>query len=317
MKVSALISAALHLIILIVMYTGLPLFQDPEVLEQPRVIEVDLVEIADITNLPKPEPKPEKKPDPKPEPPKPEPKPEPPKPAPKPEPPKPEPPKPEPKPEPVPEPEPAPEPEPEPVPTPKPEPKPEPKEEVKPEEKQALPVPKPRVRPKPETVKAETKKEEKKPEKKFDLSQISALLDKKKREKASQKTEESDTKKSQSAEKVTSSSSKGADRSLPLSISEKDAFRRQVEKCWNPPTGSVKAEDLIVTVKISLNKDGTVKGRPEIVRSGSYGNRFEKIAAESAVRAVLQCQPYKLPIAKFERWRDTVLKFDPREMFGQ
>ncbi len=288
MKVSALISAALHLIILVVMYTGLPLFQDPEVLEQPRVIEVDLVEIADITNLPKPQSEPEEV---------------------KPEPPKPVPQKPEPKPEPKPLP-----PKPQ---APEPEPKPEPKEEVKPEEKKAPPVPKPRVRPKPKTVKDETKKVEKKPEKKFDLSQISALLDKKKREKSSQKTEETDTKKSQSAGKVASSSSKGADHSLPLSISEIDALRQQVQKCWNVPTGSVNAEDLAVKLRISLDRDGKVQGRPEVIRSGSYRNNFEKIATESAIRAVLRCGPYRLPAAKYDRWKNVVLNFDPREMFGQ
>ncbi len=320
MKVSALISAALHLIILVVMYTGLPLFQDPEVFEQPRVIEVDLVEIADITNLPKPQSEPEEV---KPEPPKPVPqKPEP-KPEPKPLPPKPQAPEPEPKPEPIPEPtpptepEPAPRNEPEPAPVLKPEPKPEPKEEVKPEEKKAPPVPKPRVRPKPKTVKAETKKVEKKPEKKFDLSQISALLDKKKQEKSSQKTEETDTKKSQSAGKVANSSSKGADRSLPLSISEIDALRQQVQKCWNVPTGSVNAEDLVVKLRISLDRDGKVQGQPEVIRSGSYRNNFEKIATESAIRAVLRCGPYRLPAAKYDRWKNVVLNFDPREMFGQ
>lgn len=321
MKVSALISAAIHLIIMILMYTGLPLFRDPEVLEQPRVIQVDIVEIADITNLPKAKPIPEEKPKEK------EPEPEKPKPAPKPKPePKAEPPKPEPKPEPepAPKPEPSPEPEPEPIPEPEPETKPEPSPEPKPEVAKVEDVPVPKPRPKPRSKVANVKPEpkpkkepEKKPEKKFDLSQISALLDKKKREQTSRKADETDTKKSQSAEKVTSSSSAGADASLPMSISERDAFRQQVERCWNPPTGSVNAEELIATVRISLNRDGTVKGQPEIVRSGAFRSRFEKIAAESAVRAVLQCQPYKLPAEKYERWRDTVLKFDPREMFGQ
>ncbi|MEH6477111.1 MAG: cell envelope integrity protein TolA, partial [Sneathiella sp.] len=94
-----------------------------------------------------------------------------------------------------------------------------------------------------------------------------------------------------------------------------DAFKQQVQRCWNPPTGSVKAEDLIVRIRIALNRNGTVQGQPEILKSGNYKTRFERIAAESAVRAILSCQPYKLPIAKYERWRDTTLNFDPREMF--
>ena len=314
MKVSALISAAIHLVIMILMYTGLPLFRDPEILEQPRVIQVDIVDIADVTNLPKPKPEEkleEKKPEP--EKPKPAPKPEPPKPAPKPVP---EPPKPAPKPEL----EPAPKPEPVPEPKPAPKPKPEPKPEVA--EAKDVPIPKPRPRPRPKVaeVKPEPKlkkEPEKKPEKKFDLNQISALLDKKKREQSSRKTDETDTKKSQSAEKVTSSSSAGADTSLPMSISEIDALRQQVQKCWIVPNGSANAEGLTVKLRISLNKDGEVLGQPKVIRSGKYRNNFEKIATESAVRAVLRCGPYKLPAAKYDRWKSIVLNFDPREMFGQ
>lgn len=319
MKVSAFISAVFHLGILILMYTGLPIFNEPDILEESVIIEVDIVDIADITNLPKKteeveeKKEPEPKPEPKPEPPKPEPKPKP-KPAPPPPPPPP-PPAPEPEPAPpVPEAKPEPEPEPEPEPVPAPKPKPKPKVEEKPKEVAKV-VPKPRVKPRPKPK--PKPKVAKKPEKKFDLNKISALLDKKKREKPASKPSQQDTKKSQSAEKVRNTSSKGADTSLPLSLSEKDAFKQQVQKCWSPPTGSVKAEDLIVRVRISLNKDGTVRGQPELIGQGVFKSQFEKIAAESAVRAILLCQPYKLPIEKYERWRDTTLNFDPREMFGQ
>ena len=313
MKVSALISAALHLVILILMYTGLPLFQDPDILEESAIIEVEIVDISDITNLPKPTPEPEKEaekePAPKPEPkpvPKPESKPAPaPKPAPKPVP------APEPAPQPEPEPEPVPEPEPKVEPVPDPEPVPEATAKVVPKPR-LKPTPKPAPKAKPEPKVAETPK---KKELKFDLNSISALLDKKKREQPAAETTESDTKKSQSAVKVPNSSTKGGDASLPLSLSEKDAFKRQVQKCWNPPTGSARAEDLVVTIKITLNPDGTVQGNPEIQRRGAFKTRFEEIAAESARRAILLCQPYQLPLDKYERWRETTLNFDPREMF--
>ena len=42
---------------------------------------------------------------------------------------------------------------------------------------------------------------------------------------------------------------------------------------------------------------------------------FFQAAADSAVRAVYQCQPYALPKAKFALWRDMILNFDPSEMY--
>ncbi len=116
---------------------------------------------------------------------------------------------------------------------------------------------------------------------------------------------------------MANSSNRAADTSLPLSLSEVDAFKQQVQKCWSPPTGGIKAEELIVSLRIALNKDGTVQGAPKVVGKSVYRNTFEKIATESAIRAVIRCQPYRLPIDKYERWRDTTLNFNPKEMFGQ
>jgi colicin import membrane protein len=40
------------------------------------------------------------------------------------------------------------------------------------------------------------------------------------------------------------------------------------------------------------------------------------VAAESALRAVRRCQPYTMPAAKYDIWRDVEVTFDPRDMFG-
>ena len=60
MRVPALISAVLHILILVIMYTGLPLFTDPKTFEPPAIINVEIVDIAEVTNLPKPAPEPKK-----------------------------------------------------------------------------------------------------------------------------------------------------------------------------------------------------------------------------------------------------------------
>jgi hypothetical protein len=48
-------------------------------------------------------------------------------------------------------------------------------------------------------------------------------------------------------------------------------------------------------------------------------DRFKLAAGESALRAVLnpECQPYKLPVNKYDVWKDLKLTFNPREMLGR
>ena len=46
--------------------------------------------------------------------------------------------------------------------------------------------------------------------------------------------------------------------------------------------------------------------------------RRRRAAAEAAMRAIYQCQPYRLPASRYGQWRDIdPLRFDPRDMMGQ
>ena len=101
-------------------------------------------------------------------------------------------------------------------------------------------------------------------------------------------------------------------RAASLSQSEIDALRAQIQACWNPPAGAADGRDLIVKVRLMLNQDGTLSGEPSVVNRGD--GAFQ-IAAESAMRAIRRCQPYKLPIAKYEVWKDVEVTFDPRDMY--
>jgi hypothetical protein len=47
-----------------------------------------------------------------------------------------------------------------------------------------------------------------------------------------------------------------------------------------------------------------------------HNSPFFPPAADSAVRAVFQCQPYRMPSAKYGEWRDMLLNFDPSRMYG-
>ena len=44
------------------------------------------------------------------------------------------------------------------------------------------------------------------------------------------------------------------------------------------------------------------------------GQKFYKILAESALRAVRLCQPLKVPPTGYEKWKELQLNFDPTEM---
>ncbi len=308
MRTALTTSFALHAVAIVVAYYGFPqLFQTPELIDNPIVVE--LVTIAEKTHavkaVPKEKPKerPQEKPKEKPK-----------------APPKVKPehrPKAEPKAPPPPPPVKVAAVQPEPAPPPKPKKKPELK---KPEpKKQVKTAPKPRWKPMPppKPEKVEVKKPP--PKKKFDPTRIAALLDKTRKKET---PVEMKVAAKQPLPKSVAVISRSASRtsSAPMTISEVDAVRYKIEKCWIVPAGARDAENLIVQIRILLNQDGTIRGAPEIVnqsRMNQAGQQFFKIAAESARRAVLKCQPYDmLPPKKYERWQEIELTFNPKEMLG-
>ena len=66
-------------------------------------------------------------------------------------------------------------------------------------------------------------------------------------------------------------------------------------------------------MQIRLTPDGGVESITEIGAVG-VGPLYD-VAADAARRAVIQCQPYKLPPQKYEVWKDVQVTFDPRELF--
>lgn len=100
---------------------------------------------------------------------------------------------------------------------------------------------------------------------------------------------------------------------MTMSVNEIDALRARIAQCWSPPPGGLGAEQIVVKLRLKLNEDGTLVGYPSIANRGA--SPFFQAAADSAVRAVYQCQPYTLPSEKFALWRDMILNFDPSEMY--
>jgi hypothetical protein len=88
-----------------------------------------------------------------------------------------------------------------------------------------------------------------------------------------------------------------------------EALKTQISRCWKVPAvlADVKGVDAIVRVK--LNQDGTLATEPTLLNS-SNSEQFQA-AAENALAAIRQCQPFKLPMAQYDRWKNVQLVFDP------
>ena len=207
-------------------------------------------------------------------------------------------------------PEPEPEPEPEPVRQVAPEPvretpaadavPPPPEEDVAEVAEDPRPAPKPVSRP----------KRPQKPEKKrdvFDPTQISALLNKLPDEPAPKKSEpepEDDAPDGQFDAKLT--------------LSEIDAFKVQMRRCWSVPAGAANAQNLAVQIRVFLSPDGSLAQAPVLLNPGrlASGDAYFRAAAESAMRAIKRCEPYKMPADKYSRWQELELNFNPKDMLG-
>lgn len=307
MRQPLIYSLLLHVVVFTVAYFGVPAL-DPDMLPAEAPVVVDIVTVAEKTNVPsagakpkptaKPKPKPKSEAERTPPPPLPPVRPEarPPEPAPESEVAKLVPPKA--KPTPVVRPEKAEKPTPKPKPPPKsakPKPKPESKKKPKPEQKQASPNAFESVLKTVEQLKARPPKTAGKPEPKQSESALESQV-----------------------ANALSRSPEPYDAGLPVTMSEIEAVRRQIERCWNLPAGAKDAEDMIVSIRVEMNIDGTPRTAVVTDRGRMRVDPFYRAAAESAVRAVLnpRCHPFTLPREKFKRWKTMTLVFNPKEMFG-
>lgn len=95
------------------------------------------------------------------------------------------------------------------------------------------------------------------------------------------------------------------------------AIRAQVAPCWNPPVGGRDVRRMTVVVSVQYGRDGRVIGLPQAgtptgttAANADYARAF----AETARRAVLRCQPLKLPPELYDLWASVEINFDPEQM---
>jgi TolA protein len=96
--------------------------------------------------------------------------------------------------------------------------------------------------------------------------------------------------------------------SLALTQSEIGQLVAQIKRCWRLLPSQMDSR-LTAELDFKLNRDGTVNGSPKIVAADSSG--MGQQIARSAQHAVLDCQPYKLPAAKYDSWSEVDLLMDP------
>lgn len=100
-------------------------------------------------------------------------------------------------------------------------------------------------------------------------------------------------------------------------VSEIDAIRHRIEQCWVIPAGARDADKLVVSIRVWVNPDGTVRDA-QILNRERMSDPFFRSAAESAYRAVRnpRCSPLPIPPKKYDQFKEMVLDFNPKEAAG-
>ncbi|WP_041798127.1 hypothetical protein [Rhodopseudomonas palustris] len=183
--------------------------------------------------------------------------------------------------------------------------KPEPAKE---EAKEAEKKPEPKVDPIAEALKKEEKKKpppkpaeaaakppepvKPKAERVFDQSKIAALLDKR-----------DPTRQAVAGDALNSNAALGLSKGSAANNAATwgAMFQSQVERCWKKPYGGIEAQRAEAAFVIRLKRDGTLESMPQ--PEGHPATPYLRVYQESALRAIIECQPYKLPPAFFEEWK--------------
>jgi hypothetical protein len=109
------------------------------------------------------------------------------------------------------------------------------------------------------------------------------------------------------------------DISDPLTKAELNSISQKIDSCWQFPAMSMDGEDMRVRLKLDLKPDGSVQGPVSVVDTGDRASRdkFFKVAADAARRAVTNCAPYtSLPAAKYKHWQKLEITLRRKTLLG-
>lgn len=102
-----------------------------------------------------------------------------------------------------------------------------------------------------------------------------------------------------------------------LAVNEITArLSRQLAQCWNVLAGAKYAENQIVSLRITVNPDRTVRDAQVIDTIRYNSDTYFRAAADSALRALKHpyCTPLDLPTDKYDLWKVIDFNFDPSLM---
>jgi outer membrane biosynthesis protein TonB len=167
----------------------------------------------------------------------------------------------------------------------------------------------------------EKKKEEKnklqKKQKNKEEAELESLL--KTLEKASEGKNDKSKNQSRSEQTDAEKESKGPfDVESPISISEYQAIKQQIEKHWSVPTGGRDTKDIRVTLYIKLKPDGSVEQvRLTDSKCPIGSSALCQAVADTALRAVWLASPIQnLSQSRYDSWREFYIECDPSEIAG-
>ena len=144
----------------------------------------------------------------------------------------------------------------------------------------------------------------------FDPNELKAKIDKAKIDSSEEKV------------KKTNKITQDQDRSVitgKLTITEEQALQAQIFGCWSVPLGLPFApDDMLVRIKLSLKPDGSIEDMEMLdhIKMNTPGKETFRTLADSVRRAVQICNPLNVPVSGYERWKKIIFNFDASEMLG-
>jgi outer membrane biosynthesis protein TonB len=160
--------------------------------------------------------------------------------------------------------------------------------------------------PKPEAKASPPQPPKPKQERVFDQSKIAALLDKR-----------DPTRQSITGATLNASASLGTHSGNADSIiaTWKGAFVAAVRRCFNFPYNGQDAALFEADIDIQMRRDGTVASEPVIVAIRGPSKSIGEAMAQSARRAIVQCQAYAfLPKEQYDTWKYIPMTFGLKDM---
>lgn len=168
------------------------------------------------------------------------------------------------------------------------------------------PKPKPKPEPKQEAKAAPQQPPAPKQERVFDQTKIAALLDKR-----------DPTRQSITGAALNASASLGTHTGNADAIiaTWKGAFVAAVRRCFSFPYNGMDADQFEADIDIQMRPDGTLAAEPTIVAVRGPSASVGHAMAESAKRAIVQCQAYAfLPKQQYDNWKYIPMTFGLKDM---